>query len=171
MRLNRNRSIVAALALCAVLSQAACAPTTPHKLKVDLNKIAASLNAAAKINHELYTTGVYGPVGSPGAIAKRQKVATVIYDSNEVLIVALGVAHGITAANFPASKTQILALLGEAAQAVASAHLGTQAIDLALQAAATFINEAVILMSALTSADLRNIPAGAWPVLNHMEAS
>ena len=171
MKRHSRRLIPLILAL-AIWSAACGGLSTPRKIKTDLGKVAAGLNSAAKTNRQLYQSAVYGAVGSPQAIAMRQKVAGVVYESNEVLIVALDIAKGITADNFAASKTQILALLSTAASKIAAANIVNPQINLILQAVAALINNAVVLVQSLTSADIRGIerlPASAWPKLERIK--
>ena len=154
MRLDRTRSMAASLLLiCALIGftvpQTACGPSDVHAVKVKLNDAAKILNTAAKSNHDLYESGVYGPAGSPQAIEKRQKVATAIHAANEGLIDALNVAKNIKADNVGPAKAQILQILSSATQALAAAHIGNDKIDLVIQAAAALINDAVILVTAL----------------------
>jgi len=148
----RQRLLVP-LALIYVLTlQAACGASTLSKLHDTLNKTTKSLNAAAKTNHSFYEGGVYGAVGSAEAIAVRAKAATVIHDANEKLILALNLAQQLTAATFEQGK---IAVLGALADAAAGLHTGNVKIDLVLQAVATLINQAVVIIEAFKSADLR----------------
>jgi len=127
----------------------ACGPDSVHKLKVDLDKAALTLNTAAKTNHALYEAHEI-------SLAARQKVATAIYDGNEVLIVALDVAKPLTAATFSAGKAQILSLL-ETAVTKLNVSVGNPKIDLVIQSVIALINDALILARAFTGAMLRQV--------------
>ena len=149
----RHRSILIGIVLAAILSQA-CAANDLHRLKVNLDRAAVTLNAAAKTNHGFYESGVYGSVGSDEAIKMRQKVATVIHDANEKLIKALELAKNLKpgSGTFEGDKLQIILHLSEAAQQL---HTGNPKIDLVLQAVALLINQAVVIIETLKSADLK----------------
>lgn len=149
MKLNRNRSLIAVIALCAVISQAACQPSDVHAVKVKLDDAAKILNATAHANHDLYESGTYGPIGSAKAIEIREKVAKAVNLSNQALVASITVAKTLTASNLAAGKAQILAELAAGVQALAGISVGNQKIDLAIQAAAALLNDAVILTTAL----------------------
>jgi hypothetical protein len=134
--------------------QAACGASTLSKLHDSLNQAAKSLNAAAKTNHQFYEGGVYGAVGSPNAITTRQKAATVIHDANEKLILALNLAQNLTAATFEQGKLAVLQALADAAAGLST---GNTKIDLVLQSVATIINQAVVLIQAFKSAQLKYV--------------
>ena len=146
------RQILIAIFLVAAVLNQACGASTLSKLHDRLNQVAKSLNAAAKTNHAFYEGGVYGTVGSDGAIQIRQKAATTIHDANEKLILALNLAQQLTPATFEQGKLAVLSALADAA---AGLHVGNQKIDLVLQSVATIINQAVVLIEAFKSADLR----------------
>lgn len=135
-----------------VTSQTACGPNDLHKLHDSLNKAARSLNAAANTNRSLYDGGVYGVVGSPEAIKMRQKVATVIHDSNEQLIVALNLAKGLTEATFQSGKLAVLEALSKATVSLGST--GNHTMDLVLQSVTALVNQAVALIQVFQSKDL-----------------
>lgn len=137
-----------------IIAQVACGPGTSRELKVDLNKAAATLNTAAKENHLLYEQGVFGA----RALEIRVKVATAIHTSNELLIVALNTAKTMTPATFSGDKTKILELLRQAVVNLGAAHIGDQRVDLLLQTAAATIGNAILIVSAFKSADLRYLP-------------
>ncbi len=126
-----------------------CGPDSVHKLKVDLDKAALTLNTAAKTNHALYAAHEI-------SLAARQKVATAIYDANEALIVALDVAQPLNASTFQGGKAQILALL-ETAVSKLNISIGDPKIDLVLQSVIALINDAIILASAFTHSMLRDV--------------
>lgn len=141
--------ITASVAL--VATQASCGAKDLSKLHDSLNKVAKSLNAAAKTNRQFYEGGVYGPQGSPEAIKVRQLGATVIHASNEKLILALSLAKALTPATFEQGKLSVLAELADAAAVLKT---GNRSIDLVLQSIATLINQAVILIEAFQARDL-----------------
>jgi hypothetical protein len=138
------------LALCAslVFGVVSCGPRSERALKVDLNKAASGLNSAAKTNRALYQAHEI-------SLEIRKKVATGIYDANEILLVALDVAKGINADNFTGSRAQILSLLSEASSKLAGINIGNPKIDLVIQSVIALINTAVQFVSALKSASLR----------------
>lgn len=132
-----------------------CGPANIHKIKQELNTVTGSADAAVKLNHGNYTSGLYGPVGSDAAVATRVKVATVLNDVLVPIAVAVDVSKTMTSANFTGSKQQIVQLL-QAAVAKAIQHpTGNQNIDLALQAIAVALNTALTVIQAFTSADIR----------------
>jgi len=137
-----------------VIVNTGCGKSDLSKLHDGLSKTAKALNAAVKTNGTLYDGAVYGPVGSPQAIAMRQKVARVIHDSNEHLIRALNLAQNLTAETFEQGK---LAVLQALSQAGANLTVGNQTIDLVLQGVATLINQAVVLIQAFQSKHLKYV--------------
>lgn len=153
--MRRQQTAIAALVLLAVLSQA-CTPSSIHKFKQNLDKAAVVLNSGAKTNHALYEAGTYGTVGSAGAIETRQKVATAIHDANEWLIKAIEKAKLLKAdsTSFEGDKLDILLSLSKAA-----ANLRTERpeIDIVLQSVALIINQAVVIIQSLKSADLKYV--------------
>lgn len=144
--------LLVCLLLPSMLSLQGCGPGTLHQLHTKLNVAAKTLNAAAKTNHQFYDGGIYGPVGTATAIAWRQKGAAAVHDSNEYLIQALTLAQQLTPATFEQGKLAVLDALSKAA---GSLHVGNQSIDLVLQGVATIINQAVVLIEAFKSSDLR----------------
>ena len=146
-----RRLILPLILIYVVMLQAACGPSTLSKLHDSLNKVAKSLNAAAKTNHSFYEGGVYGAVGSASAIETRAKAATVIHDSNEKLILALNLAQQLTTATFAQGK---IAVLGALADAAAGLHTGNVKIDLVLQSVAALINSAVVLIQGFQAVHL-----------------
>jgi hypothetical protein len=138
-----------------------CGAGDLHQLNTTLDKAAAVMNGAAKSNHSFYESGIYGAVGSDGAIKMRQRVATVIHDANEKLILAIGVAKTLTPATFEGGKLQILAALSDA---VSGLHVGNEKADLVLQAIAAVINQAVIIVSTFKASDLKR----AMPYLQNL---
>lgn len=137
-----------------VVTQASCGPNDLSALHDRLNQAAKSLNAAAKTNRQFYDGGIYGLVGSAEAIEWRQKGATAIHFANEKLITALNLAKNLTKETFEQGKIGVLTALS---QAVASLKTGKQEIDLVLQAVATIITQAVAIIGAFSSADLRYV--------------
>jgi hypothetical protein len=150
-----SRRLGIALALSALLIFSTltigCGPQNVHDFKSDLNKAAQTLNTAAKTNRTLYQQKVFGD----RALDIRRKVATGIHAANESLIVALDIAKDMDAATFTGDKQQILALLGEAVTKLAATHIGDNRIDVILQTAAALINSVIVIVSAMTHADLR----------------
>lgn len=152
-----NQRIKLTLALPVLLwamAMQGCGPSNLHDLNVALNKVAVSLNSAAKTNHGFYESGVYGTVGSDPAIRVRQRGATAIHTANDKLIVALDLAKQLRPETFEQGKLAVLQALAEAG---ASLHTGNTHIDLVLQAVALLINQAVVLIEAFKSADLRYV--------------
>lgn len=149
-----TRQIAIAFILTASLMFSACGAGTLSKLHDSLNKVAKSLNTAAHTNRSLYEGGIYGAVGSPEAIAMRAKVAKAIHDSNEKLILALNLAKQLKPETFESGKLAVLQALSQAASGL---RVGNQAIDLILQATATLITQAVVLIEAFQAKDLNYI--------------
>ena len=154
MYLTSQRRKVTALACmlvlsCVVVTQSSCSPDDVSKVKKKVADAAAILNTAAKSNRSLYQSGVYGAVGSPEAIAKRQKVATAIHEANEYLSMAVERAATLTADSLPSGKTDIVALLQKAANMLASVHVNNENIQLVITSAITAINTAVTLTLAI----------------------
>lgn len=149
----KRKSLTLVLAAVLIFSglSVGCGGNNVHDFKVDLNKSAATLNAAAKENRTLYELKVFGA----NALAIRQKAAKGIYLANESLIVALDVAKNMNAQTFTGDKLQILTLLGQAVSELATAHIGDARVDALLQAAAATINSVIVVVTALSHADLR----------------
>lgn len=137
-----------------VATQISCAPKNIRQFKQGLDKAAVTLNAAAKTNRSFYESGVYGAVGSQGAIETRQKVASAIHDANEWLIKAIEAAKNLKAdsATFEGDKLDILLSLSKAAS---NLRTGRTEIDLVLQSVALVINQSVTIIQALKSADVK----------------
>lgn len=152
--MNRRKvvGIHVGLVLCVILQ--ACGASDLHKLNTTLDQAAATMNGAAKTNHSFYESGVYGPVGSEDAIKVRQKVATVIHEANERLIIAINLAKTLKPETFESGKLAILSALSES---VAGLHVGNPKIDLVLQSIATVINQAVIIVSTFKASDLPRV--------------
>lgn len=151
----------------ATVATVACGPDTLEKLNTTLNQTVHALEAAVDTNGRLYEAGAYGAKGSPGAIEMRQRVATVIHNSNEFLIQALDIAKGLTKETFEGSKLLILEKLSQAATGLT---VGQRTIDLVLQSVATLINQAVSIAQLFQSRDVQHIRY-AIPALNdHLKA-
>lgn len=150
----RRQTIIAAIVLCAVVTQACFSAGNIRKFKQGLDKAAVVLNSAAKTNRSFYETGVYGSPGSPEAIETRQKVAKAVHDANEWLIKAIEKAKQLKpdSGSFEGDKLEILLSLSKA---LASLRTGRTDIDLILQSVATLINQAVVIIQSLKSADAR----------------
>ena len=146
--MRAQRKYLAALILLALMSQAAC-DTSVHKIKVKLNEAAKILHAAAQSSHDLYEAGVYGPKGTAPAIEMRQNVATAIGKANDALIQALNVAKTLKADSVEPGKTELLKILAQAIAALSTIHTGNQKVDVAIQASAALINNAIVLITAL----------------------
>jgi len=150
-----------------VTTQTSCGPDTLEKLNTTLNKTAHALEAAIDTNGRLYEAGAYGAKGTPGAIAMRQKVATVIHDSNEYLIQALNIAKGLTKETFEGSKLLILEKLSLAATGLTVGH---QTIDLVLQTVATLINQAVAIAQLFQASDTEHMDRIVPSLNRHLTA-
>jgi hypothetical protein len=147
---HTQRRQVATLLIIAVLAYGgygfACSSSDVHKVKVKVDQAASILNTAAKSNRELYRSGVYGTVGSAGAIATRQKVAIGIHNANEYLSDAVELAAQLQ----PGMSGQaVVDLLTKAAQELAHTHIGNDRIDVIIQSAVTAINSAILLAGSL----------------------
>ena len=127
----------------------ACSASGVSKVKKKVADAAAILNTAAKSNRSLYQTGAYGTVGSPGAIEKRQKVATVIHQANEYLALAVERAANLQASDLEIGKQNIVGLLQQATQVLSSLNIDNENIRVALASAVTAINAAVTLTLAI----------------------
>lgn len=130
----------------------ACSSSDVSKVKKKVADAAAILNTAAKSNRSLYQSGMYGTVGSADAIAKRQKVATVIHQANEYLSLAVERAANMTASDLEVGKSNIVNLLQQATTVLASLNIDNENIRLVLQSAVTAINAAVTLTLAIKGA-------------------
>ena len=148
MRAHRRQvALVLAISLISYLGTGfACKESDVRKVKQKVDQAASILLTAAKSNRELYRSGVYGAVGSPEAIAKRQKVAKGIHDANELLAEAIEIAANLQ----PGMSGQaVVNLLTQAAQELAHTHIGNDRVDLVIQSAVTAINSAIALAQAL----------------------
>lgn len=127
----------------------ACSASDVSKIKKKVADAAVILNSAAKSNRSLYQTGVYGTTGSPEAISKRQKVATVIHQANEYLSLAVERAANLQATDLETGKMDIVRLLQEAVTVLNGLNIDNQNIKLILTSAVTAINTAVTLTLAI----------------------
>lgn len=130
----------------------ACSSSDVSKVKKKVADAAAILNTAAKSNRSLYQSATYGPVGSVEAIAKRQRVATVIHQANEYLSLAVERAANLTASDLEIGKTNIVGLLQQATAVLTALNIDNENIRLVLQSAVTAINAAVTLTLAIKGA-------------------
>lgn len=151
--MKNQRQTIAKLLMVALVayfgSGFACSESDVSKVKKKVADAAAILNTAAKSNRSLYQSGVYGAVGSPEAISKRQKVATVIHQANEYLALALERAATLKADDLSIGKQDIVALLQKASTLLASLDVGNENIKLIITSAVTAINSAVTLTLAI----------------------
>lgn len=153
---THKRIATSFLLVAAIISQTACGKGDIRKFKQGLDKAAVVLNSAAKANRNFYESGVYGAVGSPGAIETRAKVATSVHTANEWLIKAIEKAKLLKAdaVSFEGDKLDILLSLSKA---MTSLKTGRVEIDLVLQSVALIINQSVAIIQALKSADVKYI--------------
>lgn len=150
----------------AAATSIACKKGTLSKLHDALNKTAKSLDAAIETNGSLYAAGTYGLVGSPQAIEMRQRVARVIHDSNENLIIALNLAKGLTEATFEQGKLGVLQALANAAKGLS---VGQQTVDLVLATVSTLISQAVALIQLFQSNDVQHMERLIPVIDNHLK--
>lgn len=146
------RRIPVVLLLVLALMSQACGPNDVSKVKKKIADAAAILNTAAKSNRSLYQSGAYGAVGTLDAIAKRQKVATVIHQANEWLSMAVERAATLTANDLPTGKADIAKLLQQASTVLAQLNIGNEQIQLVISTAVAAINAAVTLTLAIKGA-------------------
>lgn len=149
-RQSKSLAILLSIALIGYFGSGfACSANDVSKVKKKVADAAAILNTAAKSNRSLYQSGVYGAVGSPEAISKRQRVATVIHQANEYLALAVERAANLTASDLEIGKTNIVALLQQATGVLGSLNIDNENIRLVLQSAIAAINSAVTLTLAI----------------------
>lgn len=155
--MRRQRRQLATLLMVALVayfgSGFACSASDVSKVKKKVADAAVILNSAAKSNRSLYQSGVYGATGSPQAIEKRQKVATVIHRANEYLALAVERAANLQPSDLEAGKTDIVKLLQQAATVLNGLNIDNQNIKLVLTSAVTAINTAVTLTLAIKGAN------------------
>jgi hypothetical protein len=150
---RRQLATLLAIALIGYLGSGfACSSSDVSKVKKKVADAAAILNTAAKSNRSLYQSGVYGAAGSPEAISKRQRVATVVHQANEYLSLAVERAANLQASDLPAGKVDIVKLLQQATSVLAALNIDNENIRLVLQSAVTAINAAVTLTLAIKGA-------------------
>lgn len=145
---------VAVVMVIGSLGLQGCGASDLSKLHDSLNRVARSLNAAAKTNRNFYENGIYGVTGSPVAIEWRQKGATAIHSANEKLILALNLAKQLTPETFEQGK---LAVLQALAQASAGLNTGNANFDFVLVSIAALITQAVLLIEAFQSHQLKYV--------------
>lgn len=147
---RRHLAILLAVAIVAYSGYGfACSASDVSKVKKKVADAAAILNTAAKSNRSLYQSGVYGTVGSPDAIAKRQKVATVVHQANEYLSLAVERAANLQPSDLNAGKQDIVKLLQQAIGVINSLNIDNENIKLVLTSAVTAINAAVTITLAI----------------------
>lgn len=151
--LRRSTTYLLALTLIAYTASGfACSASDVSKVKKKVADAAAILNTAAKSNRSLYQSGLYGTVGSPDAISKRQKVATVIHQANEYLSLAVERAANLTASDLPTGKADIIKLLQEATAVLNALNIDNENIKLIIASATAAINSAIVLTQAIKGA-------------------
>lgn len=153
MRSNRHLALLLVISLIAYSGYGfACSASDVSKVKKKVADAASILNTAAKSNRSLYQSGVYGAVGSPEAISKRQRVATVIHQANEYLALAVERAANLTASDLEIGKSNIVGLLQQASTVLGSLNIDNENIRLVLAGAIAAINSAVTLTLAIKGA-------------------
>lgn len=147
---RRNLARLLVVALIAYGSYGfACSASDVSKVKKKVADAAAILNTAAKSNRSLYQSGVYGAVGQPEAISKRQKVATAIHQANEFLALAVERAANLQPSDIEGGKTDIVKLLQQAVAVLNGLNIDNENIKLVLASATTAINTAITLTLAI----------------------
>jgi hypothetical protein len=159
---------IAAAGTVVISTAPACGgPNSLEELNTVLNRTAHALEAAIDTNGRLYEAGAYGGKGTPGAIVARQRIATVIHNSNEYLIGALEIAKGLTKETFESNKLAILEKLTAAAGLL---KIGQPQMDLVLQGVASLINQAVVVAQLFKAGDVKHMRR-IIPMLNaHLTA-
>lgn len=154
MRVARRElaTLLAAVLIIYTSAGFACSASDVSKVKKKVADAAAILNTAAKSNRSLYQSGLYGAVGSPEAIGKRQKVATAIHQANEYLSLAVERAATLAASDLEVGKSNIVSLLQQASALLTQLNIDNQNIQLILQSAVAAINAAVTLTLAIKGA-------------------
>jgi len=147
--MHYQRKFVSVALMLTLFVAFGCSPNDVSKVKKKVADAAAILNTAAKSNRSLYQSGVYGALGSPEAIAKRAKAATVIHQANEYLSLAVERAANLTASDLPTGKTDIVKLLQQAITVLNSLNIDNENIKLILTSATTAINAAITLTLAI----------------------
>lgn len=137
---SRELTILAVIALAAYSGYGfACSQSQVSKVKREVNRGAAILNAAAKTNHQLYLAHTI-------TLAQRQQAAKIIFEANELVAQAVELAAQLQPGM---SGDTIIALLEQAAQTLAREHVGNPQLDTALQGAVAAINSAILLARSL----------------------
>lgn len=151
MRLARRQvAILLLVAMSAYFGSGfACSESDVSRVKKKVTDAAAILNTAAKSNRSLYQSGLYGVVGSPQAIEKRQRVATVIHQANEYLALAVERAAVLQSTDLEAGKADIVKILQQAIGVINSLQIDNENIKLVLASAVTALNTAVTLTLAI----------------------
>ena len=151
MMLRRRQLAIALLILATAFGSYgfACSESDVSRVKKKVTDATAILNTAAKSNRSLYQTGTYGAVGSPEAIDKRQRVATVVHQANEYLSLAVERAANLQASDLDVGKADIVALLQKAAGVLNSLNIANNDIKLLIAGATAAINSAVTLTLAI----------------------
>ena len=151
MRLGRRQLAILLTLTITVYTGAgfACSASDVSKVKKKVADAAAILNTAAKSNRSLYQSGVYGVVGSPEAIAKRQKAATVIHQANEYLSLAVERAATLQPGDLEIGKQSIVSLLQQATGILNTLNIENENIRAVITGAITAINAAVTLTLAI----------------------
>lgn len=148
-----TRRQLATMLLIAVVAYSgsgfACSASDVSKVKKKVADAAAILNTAAKSNRSLYQSGLYGAVGSPEAIGKRQRVAAVVHQANEYLALAVERAANLQPSEIESGKTDIVNLLQQALTVLNSLNIDNENIKLVIASAVTAINSAVTLTLAI----------------------
>lgn len=151
--MTRTRRQLATLIIIALIAYGgsgfACSESDVSKVKKKVADAAAILNTAAKSNRSLYQSGLYGTVGQPEAIGKRQKVATVVHQANEYLALAVERAANLQPSDIGTGKTDIVNLLNQAVSVLNALNIDNDNIRLIIQSAVAAINSAVTLTLAI----------------------
>lgn len=147
---RRQLALLLTIALVAYTGSGfACSTSDVSRVKKKVADAAAILNTAAKSNRSLYQSGLYGAVGSPEAISKRQKVATVVHQANEYLSLAVERAATLQPRDLEIGKQNIVALLQQATAVLNALNIDNENIRAIITSAVTAINAAVTLTLAI----------------------
>jgi len=147
---TRQLAILLTIALIAYTGSGfACSASDVSKVKKKVADAAAILNTAAKSNRSLYQSGVYGAIGSPEAIGKRQKAATVIHQANEYLSLAVERAATLQPGDLEIGKQNIVGLLQQATGILNTLNIDNENIRAVISGAIAAINTAVVLTMAI----------------------
>lgn len=147
---RRQLALLLTIALVAYTGSGfACSTSDVSRVKKKVADAAAILNTAAKSNRSLYQSGLYGAVGSPEAISKRQKVATVVHQANEYLSLAVERAATLQPGDLEIGKQSIVELLQQATAVLNALNIDNENIRAIITSAVTAINAAVTLTLAI----------------------